>query len=92
MRTRERGRGTARPAAILLVAAAGLSGCGQTGPLYLPDYGSTTVITRPGPATTGAATTGNEAAAPPASTAADAPAAAPATPTDKPPDKPPAKR
>jgi len=85
VRANGRWRGAARPAPIVLALAAMLSGCGQTGPLYLPDDENATVITRPGPATTG-----NESSAPPASTAADAPdapAAAPSTPADKPPAK-----
>ena len=34
-------------AMLVMVAALGLGGCGQTGPLYLPDSG--TVVTRPAP-------------------------------------------
>ena len=69
--------------AIALVASVGpgLSGCGQTGALYLPEDESATVITRPGPATTDPANTG------PATTAPDVSGAAPAAPTDKPPVK-----
>lgn len=88
----ERWRGAAWPAALVLSAAtAGLTGCGQTGPLYLPDDASTTVITRPGPVTTDPAATrpsatdaptvDDAAATPPAPGAAGAPATA----TDKPP-------
>jgi len=95
MRAGDAWRGATRPAALVLAVASGLSGCGQTGPLYLPDDGSATVITRPGPATTG-----NESAAPPASSEAGtpsvpdaapgaapgtAPDAAPPTPTTRPP-------
>lgn len=89
MRAGERWRGAARPAALALAAsAASLAGCGQTGPLYLPDDASTTVITRPGPATTVPATTVPATASPPATdvaTTGDAPVDAPATATDKPP-------
>ncbi len=70
------------PAALLLAVAAGLSGCGQTGALYLPEDGSATVITRPGPASTA-----NPAPAPPTSGAAGAPS----VPVDEP-DDPPARR
>lgn len=74
--------------AIALVAsvAPGLSGCGQTGALYLPEDESATVITRPGPATTDPATT-VPATTGPTTTAPDASGAAPAAPTDKPPVK-----
>ena len=34
-------------AMLVMVAALGLGGCGQTGPLYLPDSGA--VVTRPAP-------------------------------------------
>jgi predicted small lipoprotein YifL len=77
-------------ALVLATAAAGLSGCGQTGALYLPDDASATVITRPGPVTTsppatGAATTGDSAAAPPAPRSTAPPVDVPAKATDKPP-------
>jgi predicted small lipoprotein YifL len=93
-----RWRGAVRPAALGLAAAvASLAGCGQTGPLYLPDDASTTVITRPAPAATAPATTrppatdaapsADAAAASPASPApgvSDAPVKAPATAPGKP--------
>ena len=62
------GRGAALSTATALL----LAGCGQTGPLYLPDRGE--VMTRPAPATT--------PAPPPAPTPAPttAPATTPATP------------
>jgi predicted small lipoprotein YifL len=98
----DRRRVAARPLALLWVAAAAsLAGCGQTGPLYLPDDAGTTVITRPGPvaatpAATDAATTRDAAAPSPAAPAPravdaspdaspDAPPESPASPTDKPP-------
>lgn len=94
----DRRRVAARPVALLWVAAAAsLAGCGQTGPLYLPDDAGTTVITRPGPvaatpAATDAATTRDDAAPSPAAPAPravdaspDAPPESPASPTDKPP-------
>jgi predicted small lipoprotein YifL len=76
--------------ALLALLPAGLSGCGQTGPLYLPDDDGATVVTRPGPAATGPATTtpavpgapttGNDAApAPPSSTSPSSTSPAPAT-------------
>ena len=37
-------------AAAAALAGALLAGCGQTGPLYLPEDESATVVTRPGPA------------------------------------------
>ncbi len=60
--------------ALLALLPAGLSGCGQTGPLYLPDDDGATVITRPGPATTG-----------PTTETPGASDTAPPVPTDKPP-------
>ena len=67
--------------ALLALLPAGLSGCGQTGPLYLPDDDGATVVTRPGPAATGPATT--TPAVPGAPTTGND--AAPPVPTDKPP-------
>jgi predicted small lipoprotein YifL len=67
------GRGLIRLGAALSTATALLlAGCGQTGPLYLPERGE--VVTRPAPATTPAPT---PAAAPAPTTA---PTTAPATP------------
>jgi predicted small lipoprotein YifL len=81
-----RSPGTARTAALVLAAAAaGLSGCGQTGPLYLPEDASATVITRPGPATTAPATTVPATTAPATTPPADAPTDQPGAATDKPP-------
>jgi len=75
-------RGVLRVAIALVASVApGLSGCGQTGALYLPEDESATVITRPSPATTG-----------PATPAPEATGGAAAKPSDKPPVKPPAKR
>jgi predicted small lipoprotein YifL len=61
-----------RGAVLATATALLLAGCGQTGPLYLPDRGE--VMTRPAPATT--------PAPPPAPTPAPttAPATTPATP------------
>jgi predicted small lipoprotein YifL len=42
--------------ALALALSASVSGCGQTGPLYLPDDGGI-VITRPGPAASTEAST-----------------------------------
>ena len=82
------GRGTMLATATALL----LAGCGQTGPLYLPDRGE--VVTRPAPATTPAPTP-TPTPAPtmaPATTPAtpDAPVTAPAvaTPPPAPPPKP----
>ena len=60
------GRGAALSTATALL----LAGCGQTGPLYLPERGE--VVTRPAPATTPAPT--------PAPAPTTAPTTAPATP------------
>jgi predicted small lipoprotein YifL len=62
-------------AMLVMLAALGLGGCGQTGPLYLPDSG--TVVTRPTPSAPESPTT-----VPPAKTPAD-PAPAPASPPPK---------
>lgn len=72
--------GVAAPVAgamLVMVAALGLGGCGQTGPLYLPDSG--TVVRRPAPAT--------PTATPPATInppATATPPASPPTPAPKP--------
>jgi predicted small lipoprotein YifL len=81
------GRGTMLATATALL----LAGCGQTGPLYLPDRGE--VVTRPAPATTPAPTP-TPTPAPtmaPATTPAtpDAPVTAPAVATPPPPSPPP---
>ena len=81
-----------RGAALATATALLLAGCGQTGPLYLPDRGE--VVTRPAPATTPAPTP-TPTPAPtmaPATTPAtpDAPVTAPAVAT--PPPAPPPKR
>jgi predicted small lipoprotein YifL len=57
-----------RGALAALAALVPLAGCGQTGPLFLPDDESTTVITRPAPA---AAPAPAPTAAPPADARAD---------------------
>jgi predicted small lipoprotein YifL len=65
----------------LLAGIAGLTllaGCGQTGPLYLPDDESATVITRPAPASTPAPSPASS------STTAPAPAPAPPSPSEAP--------
>ena len=68
------GRGLiGRGAALATATALLLAGCGQTGPLYLPDRGE--VVTRPAPATTPATP--------------DAPVTAPAVATPPPPPPPP---
>lgn len=59
-----------RGAALATATALLLAGCGQTGPLYLPERGE--VVTRPAPAATPAPT--------PAGAAAPAPTTATATP------------
>jgi predicted small lipoprotein YifL len=81
-----------RGAMLATATALLLAGCGQTGPLYLPDRGE--VVTRPAPATTPAPTP-TPTPAPtmaPATTPAtpDAPVTAPAvaTPPPAPPPKP----
>jgi len=71
---------TLKGVALAALALTALSGCGQTGALYLPEDESATVITRPGPATTGAPATDAPAAS-------DTSGAAPATPAAKPPAK-----
>jgi predicted small lipoprotein YifL len=82
-----------RGAALATASALLLAGCGQTGPLYLPDRGE--VVTRPAPATTPAPTpTPAPTTAPtmaPATTPAtpDAPVTAPAVATPPPPSPPP---
>ena len=45
----------ARLAALagLAALAVALAGCGQKGPLYLPDEGARDIVTRPGPAAEG---------------------------------------
>jgi predicted small lipoprotein YifL len=80
-----------RGAALATATALLLAGCGQTGPLYLPDRGE--VVTRPAPATTPAPTP-TPTPAPtmaPATTPAtpDAPVTAPAVATPPPPSPPP---
>lgn len=63
-------------AMLVMVAALGLGGCGQTGPLYLPDSG--TVVTRPAPS-----------APAPNAPAPSAPTPSEPTPTPLPPPSPP---
>ena len=80
-----------RGAMLATATALLLAGCGQTGPLYLPDRGE--VVTRPAPATTPAPTP-TPTPAPtmaPATTPAtpDAPVTAPAVATPPPPSPPP---
>jgi predicted small lipoprotein YifL len=66
-----------RGAALATATALLLAGCGQTGPLYLPDRGE--VVTRPAPTMAPATTPATP----------DAPVTAPAVATPPPPSPPP---
>jgi predicted small lipoprotein YifL len=66
---------------LLALAALTAGGCGQKGPLYLPDKGGKVVTSAP------AAPQAQPAPSPGTSPAAPAPASAPAVPTPKPTDR-----
>jgi predicted small lipoprotein YifL len=76
-----------RGAVLATATALLLAGCGQTGPLYLPDRGQ--VVTRPAPATTPTPTPTPTTAPTTAPAIPDAPVTAPgvATPPPAPPPK-----
>jgi len=75
-------------ALLIAVAALGLGGCGQTGPLYLPDSG--TVVTRPasGASASTPATPADTTSATPATTTTPTTTAPPTPPSPSPPPPP----